>query len=355
MQYLARTVAVEGDTLPTEFLIFSAGQNDSTKGPCLFDGIAARSVMSAYTKQGVDIMIDLEHLATKPSAPNYDPDARGWCKLELRADGSLWAVDVHWNADGAARLREKKQRYISPAFWTDENDRVVELVNVSLTALPATYEARPLVAANRLENRNMFNAETIQQVIDAIKEGNGDAALGVLEQLLAEAAGGAAPDGGGEVPSTELADPPAPDPEKEEEMMAASKIAAEARKLTGETDPAKVLAVLTALKSGASESTKLAERLSKLEADETKREVEELIRLNTKKIPPTLEAWARTQSPDAIRAFLKHAPEIKAPAAPDNSATPDLTATAADICARNKIDPKAFAEKRAQMRRGRVG
>jgi hypothetical protein len=144
---------------PTEFRLFRPGLNPSRNGPALFDGDAAAKVMAAYEAhaKGPDgqgmrrpVMIDLEHLAVDGEAerqgvarvPDLDPlDARGWCALELRGD-ELWAVDVEWTDDGARRIREKRQRSISPAFWwetlPDGTERVIEIESLGLTAKPAT-------------------------------------------------------------------------------------------------------------------------------------------------------------------------------------------------------------------------
>jgi phage I-like protein len=141
-----------GDALPTEFRIFSPGVIETSKGPDLFDEEAARSVMKYYVDEGVDVPVDLEHDSLNGQGLRADEkDARGWFKLELRADGSLWAVDVRWTPDGERRLREKTQRYISPAFVRDkETGRITRLLNVAIVSMPATYDAAPLVAASRV-------------------------------------------------------------------------------------------------------------------------------------------------------------------------------------------------------------
>lgn len=153
--------ALEGDALPSEFRIFKAGINESSKGPALFDAEAAKLVMDRYTREGVDCMIDLSHDSFEQLAVRPDMgDARGWFKLALR-DGELWAVDVTWTPDGARRLREKTQRYISPAFdMNEETKRVTGLWNVALVAMPATYAAEPLVAASRQtrDHRRLLSA-----------------------------------------------------------------------------------------------------------------------------------------------------------------------------------------------------
>jgi len=192
-------LAVDGGELPTEFRLFVKGWNETENGRFLFDDAAAKSVMAAYKSWGVDVMIDLEHgmLEVEPGAP--DPtarDARGWCALELRPDGSLWAVDVRWTPDGAQRLEQKRQRYISPAFETDpKTKRVVQIINVAITALPATHKTPALVAASK--GKNGMDPSLVKQALEAIEKGDAKAALDILKGLVASAAG-ADPDADGD-------------------------------------------------------------------------------------------------------------------------------------------------------------
>lgn len=139
--------------LPTEIRLFTPGVNQTEKGPFLFDAEAAKRVMAHFLARGVDVMFDLEHLSTDDEAPNYDPDARGWGKLEVR-NGELWATGVTWTPEGAQRLTEKRQRYVSPFLSWEETDdgqrRIVEIVNIAICANPATHDAPELVAASKL-------------------------------------------------------------------------------------------------------------------------------------------------------------------------------------------------------------
>lgn len=148
----------DGSPLPTEFRIFAPGVNRTAKGDFDYDD-AARATMLAAAQQrgGVRFMIDLEHDSLHPErrAQRADAgDARGWFSLDFRPDGSLWAVNVQWTPDGARRLTEKTQAYISPAFKHVIDDgafRPLELVNAALCAVPAMHDAPALVAASRLD------------------------------------------------------------------------------------------------------------------------------------------------------------------------------------------------------------
>jgi len=137
---------------PSEFRLFRAGVNHTQKGAFLFDDDAAAQVMAAWQEWGVDLTIDLNHDSLDLHAMHARSDAsdaRGWFQLELRA-GELWAINVTWTPDGERRLREKTQRYTSPAFNVDEHERIIEVVNCAICAMPATNRCAPLVAARRL-------------------------------------------------------------------------------------------------------------------------------------------------------------------------------------------------------------
>jgi phage I-like protein len=190
-----------GGPLPTEFRLFVKGMNETENGSFLFDDVAARSVMAAYKAWGVDLAIDLDHqMLDGTGADPTARDARGWCRLELRPDGSLWAVGVTWTPDGARRLTNKTQRYVSPAFEADpKTKRILKLINIALVALPATHHTPALIAASARGRKPGL----IKQALDAVENGDSKAALALLKQLLVSAAG-AAPDGDDEDGAVEL-------------------------------------------------------------------------------------------------------------------------------------------------------
>jgi phage I-like protein len=252
------TIALAGNEPPTEFRLFVSGWNDTENGRYLFDDAAAQATMSAYAKWGVDLAIDLEHQMLEPGIP-VEPtakDARGWCKLELREDGSLWAVNVTWTADGQSRLTEKRQRYVSPAFSVDpETSRVIAIVNVAITAIPATHDTPALMAASRLFDAftkklasgdkgmtleefakvcKVLAFETSMSVEDALAQIKG-------EEKAEEPAEEAPVE---EAPAAELAAPPAEEPapealaadaEKDEDKEAVMAASARLTRITGKT------------------------------------------------------------------------------------------------------------------------
>ncbi len=159
------------NALPTEIRLFKAGLNRTCKGDFIFDAQASKDVLAAFASGGVDLMIDLNHdswddaaLAARSDAG----DARGWCKLEDRG-GELWAASITWTPDGQERLTSKKQRYFSPTFAYDTDTmRVLEVLNVAICAMPATFGAQPLVAANRKQVAPVLTPAALRRVVKAM-------------------------------------------------------------------------------------------------------------------------------------------------------------------------------------------
>ena len=238
----------DGVELPTEFCIFAAGLNDTDKGPVLFDKAAADAIMADYARRGVDLMIDLNHDSLAEATRPDSGDARGWFKPQVREDGSLWACDVKWTPDGARRLAEKTQRYISPAVLLDGEDRALVLVNCAIVAMPATYDAPALVAASRVSLaagntpatvRGKMDPEQIKAAIDALTDGSMAKALGLDSSAspsdILDAVQAAVNALGPSSDPDSSADNPAPDPATAESADAPPMMNAFARELGCET------------------------------------------------------------------------------------------------------------------------
>lgn len=175
------------DGLPTEFRIFARGLNTSTNGDVLYDDAAAESVIAAYRGHGVRVQIDLNHNSVDGTERTRADaaDARGWCDLADR-NGELWAVRVEWTPDGAARLRAKKQRYISPVVIVeDATNQAVEIFNLALVATPALDGAPMLMRAGA-----PMDPKVIQEALDALIAGDAEKCMALLKDLITQAAGG---------------------------------------------------------------------------------------------------------------------------------------------------------------------
>jgi len=378
-RYVALSIIAVGDTPPTEFRIFAAGENTTSKGRYVFDDEAARAVMSAYQKHGIDVMIDLEHLSVvdPDSSISFDPDARGWCRLELR-EGELWAVDVKWTADGAARLTEKRQRYISPVFGYDKTTRrILDVLNIAITALPATDNLEALVAASsravlNISEGEAMTAEQLGQLAEILGLGADANVEDVLATVAAvvkkvqDAANGAPAEG-------EDAAAAASDAPKEEDvpaMAAAKRLSVASRTLSKLSGKTEISAVITDIEtwrnshlSLETERAKDATDRATLEASERRKLTGDLVKLGAE-TPAT--AWSDDDGKVPVERLAKEPiTELRArvakltkakggtredPRPPVKTAATGLSERELAMCAERKIDPVKYAATRAAIK-----
>lgn len=287
----ALSVVVAGDEPPAEFRLFTAGTVETSIGTFIFDEDAAARVMATYAEQGNELMIDYDHASFANVAldPAQSGKAAGWFNLELR-NGELWAVNVRWTEPAAEALRRKEWRYTSPTF-ASKDGRILKLVNVALTNIPATKRLEPLMAASQIValNGGSMNAELVKKLLDAIEAGDLDALKELAKDLVASAASGEPP------PSDEPADAPpdmagdAPAADDGEAMKAAS---AKLMRLTGKTTLHAALEDVEVFRDShvalTAEREKLAKERAALETSERRKLVGELVKLGVE-IPAT--AW----------------------------------------------------------------
>lgn len=237
----------EGQPLPDRFLLFKRGINATAKGDVLFDAEAAQLVVDAANQAGVDFMIDLEHDSVDEAtrlARADAADALGWFSLEVDASGNLWACNVRWNPEGERRLRNRLQRYTSPCFEYDsETGRVVSLINVALCGRPATYNAKPLVAASlgcKPRRKLSMNPDIVKKALEVLASGDANAALELLKEVVTALAGGDSaetPD-----PAAMAADPNKPQDPTPEQAMAQALSA-----VFGKTSPGEIVEAVKSL------------------------------------------------------------------------------------------------------------
>lgn len=258
----ALSITLTGDTPPSEFRIFTSGEVDTVKGKFIFDALSAKQVMAEYRAHGIDLMVDYDHAALGGTGadPALASRAAGWFELEVR-NGELWAVNVRWTPPAHEALSRKEWRFMSPAFEVRDG-RIVSLMNVALTNLPATRRLEALMPASITAlGVNAMDPELAKKALDVVTQADGDAALALLADILAAAAGGEAPsseptDAPVEEPVEELADPPAPAPAKDDEDK--------------ETVAASIASMLRM--TGATSMLNLSERVTKLVALEAEHE-----------------------------------------------------------------------------------
>lgn len=362
----ALSIALTGDEPPSEFRIFRAGANETTKGTFVFDDAAAASVMSEYAEHGIDLMLDYDHASLGTGIdPALSGKAAGWFNIEVR-NGELWAVNVRWTPPAAEALRRKEWRFMSPAFGTDDSGRVASLLNVALTNLPATRKLEPLMAANIIHlGGGMLDAATVKKALEALAGGDAEACMAILTDMIASAAsGGETP---AEEPAAELAEEPSAEEEVEEEAAAIMAATSRLTRLTGKTTIGAAVEEVERLHAIAVNVEKREAQLAKdreaLEYSQRKENAITLTKLGAE--TPATTGLAKGKlckrlldeplaEQTARAAVLLAAKGGKLPAAVKPPAeaveTHGLEPRELKLCAEKKIDPAVYAATRAGIR-----
>lgn len=282
MQRHKLTLELPQGVPPGAFRIFPFGQVETTKGVFVFDQEAAASVIERWREYGNRLSIDYEHQALEPVANGPVP-AAGWFELELREDG-LWAVNVEWTERAQALLAAREYRYFSPAFYTDEKGRIVELINLALTNIPATKRMQPLVARN--DDQRRYEMTEIMRQLGLRENANEAEAVAALTRLTA----------------------------LERQITA----------LTGRASSEEALAVLQGWRQASEELPRLQERLSAMERERQQEIKAALLERGKRegKLTPAMLSWAEQQSPEALEAFLSVAPRVIPEGASESLQTP---------------------------------
>lgn len=139
--------AVAGGKVPTEFVIFEKGVNDSTKGRWIFDDKAAKDVMGKYRAMSRRVSFDYDHAALRKDSLNPAETAKsaGTCLLEVR-DGALWAVDCKFTPKAKAAIEDGEWPYFSPAF-SHVGGRPTWVISIGLTQNPSLHNLDELATA----------------------------------------------------------------------------------------------------------------------------------------------------------------------------------------------------------------
>lgn len=368
-----------GTEPPTSFRLFPLGKIETTKGVFVLTPEDAARCVERQQAYGNELSIDYGHGVFEESA-GAPQRAAGWIGgLEARPDG-LWAVRVTWTEAAARMLRAREQRYHSPAFLTDDDGHITEILNVALTLMPATHNLTPLVASRRSGRTKTLKRTTMEEKyvdasalakladeIEKMAEGEDKEkadlkALADKCRALAEA---------GET-LAKLAEDMEPESEKlgdgadDEEKKTVSRIVAAAREATGERDASKVVGALKALGESQAAVTTLTARVGELEASQkaaaeaAKRvRVESAVKLAATpgpgcKIAPSevasLIKWGMNDEEEML-AYLSKKP-AHAAATTHGTATAKngqtLSAAELDVCKRAGIDPDKYAAQKAQ-------
>lgn len=170
MKYLTKLSQVirDDDGIPTDIKLFSPGENKSVKGSTWYDpdrrGELERNRIANDTR---DLLpVDIAHLSLTDVGTIDAHRSYGWWKLSFEEDG-IWARDIKWSETALNALRNREFRFISPAFYVDEEGYITEVINFSLTNIPASLNIEPLVASRK---EIMEQEDNIEPAIEAPEE-----------------------------------------------------------------------------------------------------------------------------------------------------------------------------------------
>lgn len=225
-----------GDEVPTEFRIFSYGENPSEKGTFLFDASSATSVMAEFAKHGKPMLLDFNHGTTFAEPTPEQAIAAGQFTPEVRGDG-LWATAIKWTDRAMALLKAKEYRLFSPFFTHKKDGTVLRLINVALTNLPALDHIAPLMAASAKPEGDEMDYEKLYNALKA-KFDEMETECSALRAKLSA---------------------------MEPKTAAAATLRATIMTLTGKTDDDAAIGVITALKASHDKVVALEAKLAEIE------------------------------------------------------------------------------------------
>lgn len=117
--------------------LIPAGENITGRDGRSWVNDDPQGVVDAFTANGADLPIDIEH-ATEIKAPQGEyAGAVGWIKaVEVREGGSIWGL-VEWTDQGRWMIQDKSYRYLSPVFtYNTQTKRILQLYSAGLTNQP---------------------------------------------------------------------------------------------------------------------------------------------------------------------------------------------------------------------------
>ena len=119
---------------------FTRKREDGSEYTQLLDAEAFKRLTAAFGAAGRDALLDFEHR----SATTDDSRAAGWIKGLREKDGFLEAR-IRFTPEGAAAVRDRSLRFLSPAWDLGPDNRPTALGSAGLTNVPYFTQLRPVL------------------------------------------------------------------------------------------------------------------------------------------------------------------------------------------------------------------
>lgn len=345
-----------------EFRLFPSGKFRGADGrptECdawYIDEVIAKQLIEWLRTRSIDVVVDYEHQTLACEKNGQPAPAAGWItkgeplSLEWREDG-LWVLRPQWTEKAAGFIAAGEYKYVSPVFtYNKRTGAITGLINVALTNYPSIENQPGLIAALRTEalfqhsdNKEDSMDELVEQLrwlLDLPVGTTPAEMVSHLQKLIDQikaieptATAAASFDLAGFLKT-------------QQEGIAA---------LRNQTPDPKQWAPATLLADTSAKLDEANVALAALRADTDARELGTLIEqgIQSGKLLPAHEGWARQVGIAALRSFMASAPVVapvggtqtdgKAPAASDEGAA-GLSDTALAICRQLGVSPEEYAK-----------
>jgi phage I-like protein len=363
----------------------------------LMDASAAKTVIEQFNDRGVKIPIDYEHSTLYKAGQGEPSPAAGWITA-LRFDPAVGLIGtVEWGDKARQQIKDREYRYLSPHFRIDTATRRVDhVLAVALTNTPRINNMRELVAASvaaaihkpgdTAQEDSKMAKKLIERLASALKledEATEDQVVAAVEQAVAQAEEAPAAPTGEEAAAMAAKDALmtlqsvlmeagllGPDATLADAAQAAVDLVGKSAEGANEAasiaaslgieakDKATLVAAINAKIAGsvpAEDAKALQDRVAKLEAEKTDREVTTLVGslVEDGKLNPhdaDKMAWARKQARENRAAFtelMAHAPVLyKSDRETPNETTPSGRDTVIASAVNDYAQEKCGASKR---------
>lgn len=136
------------------------------KGGWYVDDTNGYALAEQINQSKIKMMIDYEHQTLFIAQNGQGNPAAGWINRAEYLSGEGLFADVEWTTKAATQIKNKEYRYISPYFYTDNDGKVLEVINAALTNRPALHELHEAIATSQFNHQQEEN--TMLKLLQAL-------------------------------------------------------------------------------------------------------------------------------------------------------------------------------------------
>lgn len=297
------------------------------RGPWLVEN-AGKVIADSLPANGRPLVIDYDHATDLAASAGRPAPAAGWIVEMAARENGLWGR-VEWTEAGAAAVKGREYRFLSPVFTHDKMGKVIRMMRAALTNNPNLE----LTSLNHLQSGDIIMDETLKALLAVLglpADTDREKAINAVKSLAA-----ADTDKASRLTALAAKAGLKPDAAADELVTALQSNAA--------VDPARYVPIAAL--------TELQGKVSTLEKAQTGAAVETAVNaaIEDGKVSPAMKEWATnyaTQDLAGFKAYCASAPAIVVPGAKLDRAPVDkdgaLSADAKAVCAAMGLTEEEF-------------